>query len=166
MTQSSLSTPPVPPVPAVLSVPAALSLGGLLRRYAPLGLAAVAIGVAVLVYRGPGRPFIRGHVGDVAATMVVYAFLGAVIGAVRRGRLTHPLWLAIGAMGIASAIELNQKMWSGTGMAGELFVGSLFDAWDFAAYAAGTVIAIAYDVAMAKKVRGAAGHGAAAAVAG
>lgn len=143
-----------------------LSLTGLLRRYAPLGLAAVAIGVAVLAYRGPGRPFIRGHVGDVAATMVVYAFLGAVLGAIRRGRVVRPVWLAIGAMGIASAIELNQKMWTGTGVAGELFVGSLFDAWDFAAYAAGTVIAVAYDVAMAKKAGAAARAAGAAAVAG
>lgn len=148
MTQSSRSTPS--------PVSAALSLGGLLRRYAPLGLAAVAIGAAVLVYRGPGRPFIRGHVGDVAATMLVYAFLGAVLGALRRGRVVAPAWLALGAMGISTAIELNQKLWTGVGFAGELFVGGLFDGWDFAAYALGTAIAIAYDVGMAKRARDAA----------
>lgn len=136
--------------------PSTLSLTDLLRRYAPLGLAAVAIGVAVLVYRGPGRPFIRGHVGDVAATMVVYAFLGVVVGAMRRGRFPAPAWLAAGAMAIATALEVNQKVWTGTGAAGELFVGSSFDAWDFAAYALGTMLAIAYDVAMAARARAAA----------
>lgn len=146
--------------------PSRIPAAALLRRYAPLGLAAVAIGAAVLVYRGPGRPFIRGHVGDVAATMLVYAFLGVVLGAARRGRFTAPAWLAVSAMAIATALEVNQKMWTGTGAAGELFVGSSFDAWDFAAYAAGTVIAIAYDVVMARKAGAATAAAAAAAVAG
>lgn len=138
------------------------ALAARLRRYAPLAVAAVAIGVAVLIYRGPWRPFIRGHVGDVAAAMLVYAFLGALLW----GRASRPVWLALGAMAISSAIEFNQRMWTGTGMAGELFVGSLFDAWDFAAYAAGTVIAVAYDVVMARKAGAATAAVAAAAVAG
>lgn len=112
-----------------------------LVRYAPLALAALAIGVGVLAYRGPGRPFIRGHVGDVAATMLVYAMLGAALW----GRLARPAVRALGAMTIATALELGQRVWTGTGVAGELFVGGSFDGWDFAAYVLGTVIAFGYD---------------------
>jgi hypothetical protein len=114
----------------------------LLRRFAPLGLAALAIGVGVLLYRGPARPFIRGHVGDVAATMLVYAMLGVVL----RGRLARPGWRAFGAMAIATALECGQRVWTGTGLAGEILVGGSFDGWDFAAYLLGTVVAVGYDV--------------------
>ena len=110
-----------------------------MRRYAKLALVALAIGGCVLVYRGPGRPFIRGHVGDVGATMLVYALLGMVL------RLRPP-WLAVAAMAIATAIEVGQLFWSGSGVAGELVVGSTFDGWDFAAYSVGTVIALVWDV--------------------
>jgi Protein of unknown function (DUF2809) len=125
----------------------------LLRRFAPLALAALAIGVAVLLYHGPGRPFIRGHVGDVAATMLVYAMLGAVL----RGKLARPGWRAFGAMAIATALECGQLVWTGTGLAGEILVGGLFDSWDFAAYLLGTVVAVAYDVTAARRAAGVAG---------
>jgi hypothetical protein len=46
------------------------------RRFAWLAVMALGLGVAVLLYRGPGRGVVRGHVGDVAATMLVYALLG------------------------------------------------------------------------------------------
>lgn len=113
-----------------------------LVRYAPLAVAALVIGVAVLMYRGPARPFIRGHVGDVAATMIVYATLGWLLW----GKLARPGVRAFGAMAIATAIELGQIVWTGTGRAGEIFVGSYFDSWDLVAYAVGTVIAYGYDV--------------------
>jgi hypothetical protein len=112
-----------------------------LVRYAPLALAALAIGVAVLAYRGPGRPFIRGHVGDVAATMLVYTMLGAALW----GKLARPTVRALGAMAVATALELGQRVWTGTGLAGEIFLGASFDSWDFAAYVLGTVIALGYD---------------------
>lgn len=112
------------------------------KRFAPLALMALAIGVGVLLYRGPGRPFVRGHVGDVAATMLVYAMLGAILW----GKLARPGWLAFGAMAIATAIELGQRVWTGTGAAGEILVGGSFDGWDFAAYVLGTIVAVVYDV--------------------
>lgn len=125
----------------------------LLRRFAPLALAALAIGFGVLVYRGPGQPFIRGHVGDAAATMLVYAVLGVVL----RGRLARPGWRAFGAMAIATAIECGQLVWTGTGLAGEILVGGLFDGWDFAAYLLGTVVAVAYDITAARRAAAVAG---------
>ncbi len=105
-----------------------------------LAAAALAIGVFVVVYRGPERGVIRGHVGDVAATMLVYALIGMVLGS----RL--PSWLrATGALAIATAIELAQTVWQGDGFAGELVVGSTFDPWDLVAYVAGVAIALTWE---------------------
>jgi Protein of unknown function (DUF2809) len=111
-------------------------------RFMPLALFALALGCAVWIYRGPGRPVIRGHVGDVAATMLVYALVAMVA----RGALARPGWRALATMGIATAIECGQRIWTGTGLAGEIFLGGSFDRWDFAAYVAGTLIAVGYDV--------------------
>ena len=108
------------------------------RRMMWLGAAAIAIGVAVLLYRGPGRGVIRGHVGDVAATMLVYAMLGVLWRA-------RPAVRAAAALAIAALIECGQTVWRGEGVLGELVVGSTFDGWDFVAYGAGVVIAVAWE---------------------
>ncbi len=108
------------------------------RRLVWLAAAALAIGVAVLLYRGPGRGVIRGHVGDVAATMLVYAVLGMIWRA-------RPMARAAAALGIAALIECGQTLWRGQGLAGELLVGSTFDGWDFVAYAIGVAIAVAWE---------------------
>lgn len=108
------------------------------RRFLWLGLAAIALGVAVLVYRGPGRSVIRGHVGDVAATMLVYAAFGLAWSARRHVR-------AVATLAIATGIELGQLVWHTRSLAGELTIGSTFDAWDFVAYIAGVAIAVAWD---------------------
>lgn len=108
------------------------------RRFIELALIALAIGVLVLVYRGPGREIVRGHVGDVAATMLVYALVG----------LATTARIAIRAsitMAIALAIELGQTWWKVDNAAGTLLLGSTFDAWDIVAYAIGTIIAVAYE---------------------
>ena len=105
------------------------------RRFVGLALVAVAIGAVTLVYRGPGRELVRGHLGDVAATMLVYALLGLV----QRGRAWHR---ALATLGIATAIELGQVVWHVRSFAGELFAGNTFDAWDFVAYVAGTAVAL------------------------
>lgn len=117
-----------------------------MRRFAPLALIALLLGASVLAYAGPGQPFVRGHVGDVAATMLVYALVSMAL-AVLDGRWqVAPRWRFALTMGIASALELGQTMWSGSGLAGELVVGATFDGWDFAAYLLGAVVAVAYDV--------------------
>jgi len=108
------------------------------RRFVWLAVAALAIGVAVLVYRGPGREFVRGHVGDVAATMLVYALLGMAWRA-------RPWVRGAVTLAIAAAIEIGQTVWHAGSWVGELTVGGTFDAWDFAAYVVGTLVALAWD---------------------
>ena len=109
------------------------------RRFLWLAAAALALGLAVLLYRGPGRGVIRGHVGDVAATMLVYAVLGLIWRA-------RPAVRAVATLAIAAAVELGQTVWHGKGLAAELTVGSTFDGWDFVAYAIGVVVAVAWEL--------------------
>ncbi len=108
------------------------------RRFTWLGFAAIALGFAVIVYRGPGRGVIRGHVGDVAATMLVYALLGTVWSARLRTR-------ALVTLGIATAIELVQVVWHARSFLGELLIGSTFDAWDLVAYVVGVCVAVVWE---------------------
>ncbi len=101
------------------------------RRDVVLAVVAIAIGIAVLVYRGPGRPFFRGHVGDVAATMLVFALLGLTS--------WRPRTRALATLAVAIVIELGQLFWSGG-----LLLGNVFDPWDLAAYLAGVVVSLVY----------------------
>lgn len=115
------------------------------KRFLGLGLAAIAIGVIVLLYRGPGRVIIRGHVGDVAATMLVYAALGAIWWRTRIGIR------AFVALSIAVAIEVGQMFWSARSFAGELLIGDTCDPWDIVAYVIGVGIALVWErVAVAR----------------
>lgn len=109
------------------------------RRYFPLAIAAIAIGGITLAYHGPGQQLVRGHLGDLAVPMLLYATI-STLGITRR-RWTR----AALAIAIPTALELGQCLWTGTGMLGELLVGSTFDLWDMAAYVVGTAIALAYD---------------------
>jgi len=99
----------------------------------------------VLVYRGPGRAVIRGHVGDVAATMLVYAAISMFWSARMRTR-------AITTFAIASAIEVGQLVWNARSLVAELTIGSSFDAWDFLAYAIGVAVALAWETATVDKI--------------
>lgn len=108
------------------------------NRFAILGVAALVLGAAVLVYRGPGRAIVRGHVGDVAATMLVYALLGLVW----RARIAVR---ASVTFAVAAAIELGQTWWHARSLAGELIAGTTFDPWDFVAYALGVAVAVRYE---------------------
>lgn len=108
------------------------------RRFVELGLIALAIGVLVLLYHGPGRAIVRGHVGDVAATMLVYAVLGVLW----RARLAVR---ATATMAIAVAIEFGQTWWQLDSAAGSLLLGTTFDVWDLVAYAIGTGLAVVWE---------------------
>lgn len=108
------------------------------RRFVWLGAAAIALGLAVLAYRGPGRALVRGHAGDVAATMLVYALVSGAWAA--RGRVR-----AVATLAIAVAIELGQLVWHARSLAGELLIGSTFDPWDLVAYVLGIAVAVAWD---------------------
>jgi hypothetical protein len=114
------------------------------RVFWTLGLVAIAIGVAVLLYRGPGRAFVRGHVGDVAATMLVFALVSLA------ARRATPGVRALVTMTIATAIEVGQMSWHAHSTAGHLVFGSTFDPIDLAAYAAGVVIALVWERAWAR----------------
>ena len=117
------------------------------RRFLWLGLVAIGIGLAVLAYRGPGRVLVRGHVGDVAATMLVYAVAGMTL----RARIAIR---ALVTFAFALAIELGQTMWRADSLAGELLIGSTFDPWDIVAYAIGVAIAVVWDHAHTQTCRG------------
>lgn len=109
------------------------------RRFAGLAALALAIGVATLLYRGPGRAFVRGHVGDVAATMLVYAGFGLTSWSLRAR--------AAATFAVAVAIELGQLLWAPLtgGTVATLTVGHVFDPWDVLAYAVGVVVAVAWE---------------------
>ena len=109
------------------------------RLFVPLAMAALAIGCFVVIYRGPGRAVIRGHVGDVAATMLVYALLGLAW-------RVRPWVRATATIAIATAIELGQIFWQGDSTAAQLVVGSTFDWWDLVAYVAGVMVAIGWEM--------------------
>jgi hypothetical protein len=131
---------------------------------------ALAIGGIVLLYRGPGQPFVRGHVGDVAATMLVFAIVSIVWMRVRawhihaRGRAhvdgahvdgahvdgahvdgAHVAGRALVTMAIATTIEVAQVWFHAESTAGALVLGSTFDWIDLVAYALGVGIAVAWD---------------------
>jgi hypothetical protein len=108
------------------------------RTFLTLGVIALAIGAFVLVYRGPGREVIRGHGGDVAATMLVYALLGLAWRA-------RPWVRALATLGVATAIELGQLVWRVNSFAGELVLGTTFDPWDLVAYSLGVAVAVAWE---------------------
>lgn len=109
------------------------------RRRAWLALAALLLGLACLAYAGPGRAFVRGHVGDVAAAMFVYAAFG-LTGWSRRSRVAAALVVAL-------AVELGQTLWSPIGRSGvgALLIGSVFDPWDVVAYVAGVAIGVTWE---------------------
>ena len=111
------------------------------RRFFWLAAAALGLGFACLVYPGPGRLFVRGHVGDVAATMLVYAAFGFT-GWSRRARIAA-------TMAVAIAVEVGQLYWSPLGRsgAGALIIGSVFDPWDLAAYVAGIAVGVIWETA-------------------
>jgi hypothetical protein len=105
------------------------------RCFAGIAIAALAIGTAVLLYRGPGQPFVRGHVGDVAAAMLVYALIGFASRA--------SLAIRAGAtLAIATLIEIGQSIWHVDSTAGDLILGATFDPWDLVAYAVGVAVAV------------------------
>ena len=81
----------------------------------------------------------RGHVGDVAATALVYALV-AGLGVGRVGS-------ALVAMAVAVAIELGQIVVGGAqvGAARALVLGAHADPYDLLAYGVGVAVALAWD---------------------
>ena len=109
------------------------------KWFVGLGAAAIAIGLFVLVYRGPGRAVVRGNVGDVAAAMLVYAAI-SVVWATTRASVR-----ALVTFGIATAIEVGQAWWHTSSTLGDLTIGDTCDPWDIAAYAIGVGTALVWE---------------------
>ena len=108
------------------------------RTFWWLGIAAIALGIAVLAYRGPGRAIVRGHVGDVAAAMLVFAIVSSLW-------TTRAATRALVTLAIATAIELGQAFWHADSLAGELLVGNTWDPWDLVAYLVGICVALGWE---------------------
>jgi Protein of unknown function (DUF2809) len=110
------------------------------RRLVWLAVASVALGLMCLAYAGPGRAFVRGHVGDVAAAMLVHALFG----------LGRPSWSlrarTAATLAVALAVEAGQLAWSplGRSTVGALTIGSVFDPRDLVAYVAGALVGAAW----------------------
>ena len=116
------------------------------RRFLWLGFAAITLGLVVLVYHGPGRAVVRGHVGDVAAAMLMYAAIGALSSRTLGARATMTFLLA-------TAIEVGQMFWRAESTLGHLTVGDTFDPWDILAYAIGVAVCVAWEFAWRSRER-------------
>lgn len=103
-----------------------------------LGGFALVVGAFVLLYRGPGQPFIRGYVSDVSATMLVYALLGLLWRTTAARR-------ALTTAAIAAAVEIYQMVGTTPPGIGGVLVGAFPDPWDVVAYAIGVVAALAWE---------------------
>ncbi|MEU1734550.1 DUF2809 domain-containing protein [Streptosporangium sp. NPDC020145] len=108
------------------------------RAMVLLGGVALAVGAFVLLYRGPGQPFVRGYVSDVSATMLVYAFLGLLWRTTAARR-------ALTTAAIAAAVEFYQVVGMTLPGVGGVLVGAFPDPWDLVAYAIGVVAALAWE---------------------
>ena len=119
------------------------------RRPAAIVAAVILLlGLGVIVYRGPGRWFVRGALGDV----LVVAFLYFALGAMTRWRPRTRL-LAVG--GLALATELSQLVPRGVrSTAVELTVGTTFDPWDLVCYGIGLALAWLLDTQVIRRVGG------------
>jgi hypothetical protein len=133
-----------------------VNTSGRRRRWILAGLA-LGLGAAVLGYRGPGQGLVRGYLGDVAATMLVYALLGLVAAAAWSPRWIWwttrwlaPAWArAAATLLIATGLELGQAgLWRQVGLDG-VVLGTTVDPYDLLAYGIGVAVAWAWDGARA-----------------
>lgn len=109
------------------------------RTQLVLGASALLLAAMVLVYRGPGQPIVRGHAGDVAATMLVYSAVSLVRPTASKGVR------ALVTMAIATGIEVAQAWFHARSTVGHLVIGSTFDPIDLVAYVAGVWIAVVWE---------------------
>lgn len=108
------------------------------RRRLALAIAAcLAVGAFVLLYRGPGRAIVRGHLGDVAIVALLYFSLAWWTPRRRALRAA-----SVGAL--AACTELAQLVLPPMrrSLAIDLTVGRTFDPVDLAAYALGLAVAV------------------------
>lgn len=106
-------------------------------RRALAALLVFLLGLGVIVYRGPGRSFVRGHLGDVLVVAFLFFLAGALTRASARARL-------VAVLGLALALELLQAL-RGAGRdvstAEALSLGATADPLDLLAYGLGLSLA-------------------------
>lgn len=111
-------------------------------------LTCVALCIFVLVYRGPGRAFIRGSVGDIIAVALLFFALGWLTSWTR--------WVRAGAvLAVAFLIELSQlipRSWRSDAL--EIVIGHTFDAHDLLWYSIGLVLAVLLDAVLPQRQPG------------
>lgn len=107
-------------------------------RLVQVGLVGLVLGLTALAWaalRLPGRELVRGHLGDVGIVMFLVAGFGLAMP--RRG---PRVWIGLAAL-IALGTEIMQALGvRGTGLLGELTIGSTFDPFDLLAYAIGLAV--------------------------
>jgi hypothetical protein len=107
---------------------------------ATLGLFAVEVAIALFVH----DRFVRPHVGDTLAVVLVYLALRAVTRLPRVGAVLVALAVAC-AVEIGQAFDLVDRLGLGDSALARCVFGTGFDPWDFLAYLAGAGIACACD---------------------
>ncbi|MBB6098685.1 hypothetical protein HNR42_002120 [Deinobacterium chartae] len=111
-------------------------------RRAALAAVCLAGEVAVVLYGGPGRTWVRGTLGDLLAT----ALLFFVLGALTRWSRSVRAGLSLGA---GLLVELAQALRvTPSGGAGELLLGRHFDPLDLLAYALGVTLAASLEASL------------------
>lgn len=105
-------------------------------RLAALWLAALAMGLSVLVYRGPGWKLYRAHGGDVAITAFLFFSLGLLTPWGERRRLA-----LVGALAVGVEFFQMARLPLGRSLLVELTVGTTFDWLDLLAYGVGLALA-------------------------
>ncbi len=102
-----------------------------------LYLGATLVGmILVLIYRGPGWPFIRGHIGDWLVVQFIYLVARFWV----RDRWRYHL--AVGVFLLGVVVEMVKFFASGSippTFFAEITIGSIFDPLDLIAFAAGVV---------------------------
>ena len=107
---------------------------------ATLGLFAVEVAIALFVH----DRFVRPHVGDTLAVVLVYLALRAVTRLPRVGAVLVALAIAC-AVEFGQAFDLVDRLGLGGSALARCVFGTGFDPWDFLAYLAGAGIACLCD---------------------
>jgi hypothetical protein len=126
------------------------------RRFRALVVivASLAVGAFVLVYRGPGRSIVRGHLGDLAVAVLLYFAIVLVFSAKTRVR-SRAIAVAVFAAGTKLFQSVGPSLRRSTLV--DRTVGRTFDPWDLLAYALGIVLAVRIDQRWVSPRKGAQG---------
>jgi len=107
---------------------------------ATLALFAIEVAIALFVH----DRFVRPHVGDVLAVVLVYLGLRALTRLPRFGALVAAFAIAC-AVEVGQAFDLLDRLGLASNAVARVVFGMGFDPWDFLAYLAGAGIALVGD---------------------